>query len=175
MSYRKKKKGRKKMNKFIFLDIDGVLNGNDTHFIRLNKQQNTIGIGRKQLSCLNKIVEETDAKIVLISDWRLSFLPDDHLPKMASYITKKLAEIGLSLSLVSNVHRFEIRGEEIRKYIRENPCNGFVIIDDTDYKEYYEKDLYPHFLQTNYKKGLEEKDIKNAIEKLNIPLYNTCF
>ena len=73
------------MSKYIFLDIDGVLNSSRT---RAKSPYDCPGIGKKHLDILKTIADKTDGKIVLISDWRLSFLPDDHMPKMADYIVK---------------------------------------------------------------------------------------
>ena len=52
----------------IFLDVDGVLNSNFTTF---NKSpQKFVGVEDQFLHRLNTIVNCTDAKIVLVSDWK---------------------------------------------------------------------------------------------------------
>ena len=79
---------------------------------------------------MKTITDKTDGKIVLISDWRLSFLPDDHMPEMADYIVKRLDSVGLSLELVSDDHCYEMRAEKIAEWIRNNPTEGYIIIDD---------------------------------------------
>lgn len=155
------------IRKYVFVDIDGVLNTPKTHSINLNRYQSTAGIEKKRLILLKEIVDKTKAGIVLISDWRFSFLEKDNLPKMAKYITKKFNEVDLTFELVSWQKKYLSRGDAIRRYIAENPCNGFVIIDDIEYPEYYDDDLFWHYIRINNKRGLEEDEVRMAIKILN--------
>lgn len=154
--------------KYIFLDIDGVLNGNKS---RAKNPYGHPGLDKTKMRYLKQIVITTDARLVLISDWRLSFLNGDPFGKMSAYITKRLSEVGLTFDLVSEDRRYRKRGDDIRTYIREHPCNGFVILDDTDYDEYYDADLYPHYLQTDSKDGLQKEHITVAVKKLKLPVH----
>ena len=52
--------------KIIFLDIDGVLNCQKSQ----SKCGGLIGIDDKKVKVLRKIVESTNAKIVLCSSWK---------------------------------------------------------------------------------------------------------
>lgn len=144
------------MNRYIFLDIDGVLNYSGTKSF----------IVRKKLALVKQLAADTNAIVVLISDWRLDLLPSAAYPEKGRHIRNCFEKEGIPLTVVSTVPRYEIRGDEIRKYIEKFPCDGFVIIDDEDFEEYYDDDLYPHFVQTNYKKGLTEEDIEKAKEIL---------
>ena len=142
-------------NKFIFLDIDGVLNNARTKAL----------ISDGKLRLLKGIAEKTDAKIVLISDWRLSFLPGDHLPEKADYIRKKMDQCGLSLELVSYVHRYENREKEIRDWLAAHPCDGFVILDDQD--ELYEDPFFlSRLVSPNWREGLTEQQAEQAVQIL---------
>lgn len=56
------------MTKYIFLDIDGVLNSEHTWDDNI-----TDSISDQYLENLRHIVEKTDAKIILSSSWRIYF------------------------------------------------------------------------------------------------------
>ena len=56
------------VNKIIALDIDGVLNCDTT---KARSPSGYIGVSDKLIKRLKKIVDDTGAKIVLSSDWRI--------------------------------------------------------------------------------------------------------
>ena len=69
--------------KVIFLDIDGVLNSS-IDFFELRKFGHPVNeikgskvINRGHLALLQQIIEDTDAKIVLSSTWRMHYTLDD--------------------------------------------------------------------------------------------------
>lgn len=104
--------------KIIFLDIDGVLNlvpqGRDeygaifhTHFV----------------TNLEKIISETGADIVISSTWRMG----NGLDGMQKMWQKRgLPGTVIGVTPIMNT----IRGEEIAEYLRENPVDNYVILDD---------------------------------------------
>lgn len=157
------------MANYVFLDIDGVLNSRQT---RAKAPYNCKGIGNKHLRILKAIVEKTNSNIVLISDWRLSFLPNDHMPDMANYITKRLQSVGLSFELVSSNHIYEIRAQEIKNWINTHKTEGYIILDDNDNIWYHNNAISPHWIHTDYKKGLTEEHIQEAIVKMQEPVIN---
>ena len=153
------------MENYIFLDIDGVLNHRGT---RAKAPYDCPGISAKHLDVLKQIVEMTDAKIVLISDWRLSFLPGDHMPEMAAYITKMLEKKGLGFELVSCEHRYQDRPEQIRNWLHAHPAKGFVILDDEDFSGYLEPDMAPHWIRIDPVKGLLPEHIREAVSRMSV-------
>lgn len=155
------------MNNYIFLDIDGVLNSKHT---KAKGPYGNPGIGKKHLEILKTIVDKTDGEIVLISDWRLSFLPNDHMSDMANYISKKLESVGLSMTIVSENPCYENRSDEISEWMLNNPTKKFIILDDSFCSGYEADTMQPHWIQTDFRKGLEEKHIEEAIEKMAIPV-----
>lgn len=156
-----------KAESYIFLDIDGVLNSKRTHSIQ---PYGCSGIGGAQLAVLKEIVDLTHGKIVLISDWRLSFLPDDHMPEMGKYIRNRLNKVGLQFELVSLNHRYENRTMEIAKWIRLHPTNGYIILDDDVWPGYDLPEVYPHWIHTDWKKGLLLKHVDEAVMKMQEPV-----
>ena len=153
------------MSNYIFLDIDGVLNSNRTN---ARGPYGNPGIGKKHLDILKTIVDKTNGEIVLISDWRLSFLPDDHMPKMADYISGKFDSVQLTLTLVSESHRYENRVNEIVDWIQRNPTDGYIILDDSYWPGYEMKMIKPHWVQTDPRKGLEVMHIEEAVTKMTV-------
>ena len=155
------------MSNYIFLDIDGVLNSKRT---KARGPYDNPGIGKKHLDILKIIADKANGEVVLISDWRLSFLPDDHMPKMADYVSRKFDAAGLPLALVSKNHRYENRVDEIARWIQNNPTEGFIILDDSNWPGYEMETVRPHWVQTDSRKGLEEKHIEEAIAKMAVPV-----
>jgi hypothetical protein len=120
----------KPSNKIIFLDIDGVLN--------------VYCESRDEFGCtfhkhfednLRYIIEQTGAKIVISSTWRMSGL------KVMQEMWKKRGlageVIGITPTEVDVVKRgtcefYDLvdRGHEIQQYINDNNVQSYVIIDD---------------------------------------------
>lgn len=127
--------------KVLFLDIDGVLNS-DTDFFELRKFGHPINeikgskvINRGHLALLQQIIEDTDAKIVLSSTWRLHYSLDD----MHEMFTARDFELGREVfhditpshSRGFSDNHYRHRGGEIREYLKAHPeVEKFIILDD---------------------------------------------
>lgn len=161
--------------KIIFLDIDGVLNY--TNWYVSERYQNMQYDENNELeidpACAERIINicnETDAKIVITSDWRLSWygtilrLGRGGIPE--SYILDKTPErIWLKLLGNKNVNIDISRGAEINDWLEFNPeCTNYVIIDDrTDFKE----NQNDNFVHINPMYGITDEDMNKAIAILN--------
>lgn len=137
------------MNKYIFLDIDGVLNTvssiSSSENIWLSSPKNPeldlvfghmiYQIEEEKVDLLNQIVKETSAKIIISSTWRLLFKLDDliSLLKFKGLIGEI---VGVTPNGLLNREwgKRILRSEEIYAYLLENNLqnNQFVIIDDDD-------------------------------------------
>lgn len=71
-------KDNKKL-KIIFLDFDGVINGNNPikyiiwkifKFFKIEKDYNIYGIHENKVKLLSKLCKDTGAEVVLTSSWR---------------------------------------------------------------------------------------------------------
>ena len=151
--------------KVIFLDIDGVLNVYGSPYC---------GTRDEFGDCFHKhfednlrwIIEQTGAKIVISSTWRMSGLS----VMQTMWQMRDLAGEVLDVTPVMNT----IRGEEIAEWLRENNVDSYCIIDD-------DGDMLPeqknNFVQTANNKdhedcvdvgyGLTRKCAKRAVEILN--------
>ncbi len=154
--------------KVIFLDIDGVLNEEKSRSRRCGYK----GIDDKKVENLAKIVEETNAKIVLIStwkdDWRKTYKA--HQGMMANYLDRKLKKQGLVIldktkSIDINGFHFS-RGEGILQYLADNKVEKYVILDDYQF-DYDSCGLSDYYIKTDaYNGGLTEELAVKAIKLL---------
>jgi len=125
--------------KVIFLDIDGVLNTNETIDIVDNYYRETgikkIYIDEFRIEYLRKIVEMTDAKIVLSSSlrWRFKKVGDKCIArtKYAVEFINIFEKYGLFLYDVIPKIENASRQDEIRLWLSYNDSvDNFVILDD---------------------------------------------
>lgn len=154
--------------KVIFLDIDGVLNEEKSR----SRCCGYLGIDDKKVENLAKIVEETNAKIVLIStwkdDWRKTYKA--HQGMMANYLDRKLKKQGLvALDKTKSIdkHGFHFsRGEGILQYLADNKVEKYVILDDNQFN-YDSCGLSDYYIKTDaYNGGLTEELAVKAIKLL---------
>ena len=159
------------MGKFIFLDIDGVLNSMDfLHLNVLNARVNKTDFKGKDIHghlfdprcvlALDCLIKATDADIVITSDWRFAGL--DAMKQLWS-------DRGLPGNIVG-ITSFSggIRGQDIYDYMRINDIypviDKYLIIDDDS--DFLDSQL-PHFIQTGFKFGLSFDDVLKGIDILN--------
>ena len=160
------------MNKIIFLDIDGVLNSQNT-FIEnheyskfFNKYQTSsiddivknrmLDIDLDKVFILRDICNLTGAKIVISSGWR----------RLYDYplIEEKLVSLGLPIVGVTPYINSN-RGEEIRRYLEDEKIDNFVILDDEIFRDFNELENY--LVKTSfYEDGLTEENAKEIVRVL---------
>lgn len=135
----------------IFLDVDRVLNS--------AKELSEGPFSKISLNVLKRIVDETNAKIVVISSWRLlEFSRKILLSELEKYHLKE-SVIGMTPHLPSN------REEEIMTYLKSNefPNLNFIILDD-QVIEY--QDLEEHVIKIDPYFGLNEEHLEICIHLL---------
>lgn len=168
--------------KVIFLDIDGVLNTSET-FDKIYRRQCSIldiAIDEFRLEYLKKIIDKTDAKIVLSSSFRRFFYKEKGVIVPGAPKGKKLYDLFLkygieiydiTLATLSN------REAQIKDWLSiHDDIEDFVIIDD-DVSMFYE--LFDKLVQTNIKKrnylfmsvnqcvGLCDYHVDDIVDRLN--------
>jgi len=146
--------------KIIFLDIDGVI------CVDWNEYVDEFGHGfhKDYVKNLETIIQKTGAKIVISSTWRKSGLSE--MKRM--WKERRLPGEVIDITPVL----WTKRGEEIEEYLRENPCDKYVILDDdNDFLD----EQRPFFVRTAINKhtgafnglGLTEECAQRAVEILN--------
>ena len=149
--------------KVIFLDFDGVITIPPKWYINANK-----------IKYIKRIVDETEAKIVVSSSWRMNTVGET-IDKMIGR-PKRCPRNKMLYWLVDNIYDitpwfsdkkyYETgRGGEIQTWLdKHHEVDNYVIIDDDH--DMLDSQLY-HFVQTNYEDGLTEVETKRAIKVLN--------
>lgn len=158
--------------KTIFLDIDGVL-ATDKEFMMNRKKFQEKHTEAKELNipypfnpvCVkvfNEILLETDAKIVLSSDWRLHWnLEDlDKIFKFNKVIKSPESTTSFSKWKMSSGLELD-RVKQIEQYISYSEITNWVAIDDLNLS-----DLGDRFVRTKDSEGLKQTGIKNKIIKI---------
>ena len=150
------------MSKLIFLDIDGVL---DTYKSRYQ-------LDPELMERLGTLLERTGARIVVSSSWRatdvagtVEFMTDPDNPSVGShpfpYTDKIVGVTPILYSVVDgDIDRPATRGEEIAAYLKANPCDNYVILDDD--REML-PDQWEHFVPINDEFGLTDENVQKAI------------
>lgn len=140
----------------IFLDIDGVLNSQETE----ERCNGAIGIDSDKVARLAKIVTSNNAILLLTSSWRLHWWKkdkdDDEQHPLGEYLDKKLAEHGLKIHDTVPYVGFD-RGKAILNWLNNTDIvvNKFIILDDELF-DYGAEDvrLLGHVVKTSfYNKG----------------------
>lgn len=145
--------------KVIFLDIDGVLNSDYT--VAITKSGCTF-VDIAKVIRLKWIVEATNAKLVLSSDWRydrnISPLNEDFLE-----LKNVLTEYGLSFYDFTPEINWMNRELEIQTWLNKHPeVDKFIILDDrTDFPN-----LMEHLVHTRTSIGLTSEKMQEAIAAL---------
>ena len=154
----------------IFLDVDGVLNCRTT----TDDCDGIRGIEDAKVLLLKNLVDKTNAKIVLISSWRLNWYKEDHRKReqdnLANYLDQKMAKFELEIYGKTSNEIFN-REEAVLEYIeRLNhkgiKVNKYVILDDTSV-DYLRDSLTKHLIKTDFERGgLQKKHIDSALKKM---------
>ena len=176
------------MNKYLFLDIDGVLN-HDEWFESPEYRNNQANwkvsmFDPKCVERVNKILKETWAELVVSSSWRnmtdLEEIFEGVGLPFKFWRTPYADHIYPDLDPMGDLYNDDIRywrGSEIKYFLERHPCDAYVILDDdTDMLD----EQLPYFINTcgdkintpnlyinNEGSGLTEKLMNKAIEILN--------
>lgn len=145
--------------KAIFLDFDGVITIPPRWYIKADK-----------LKWIKKIVDATEAKIIVSSSWRMCTI-EETIEKVIRY-PKRCPHNRMLCWFLDNLYDVTPwvglgngRGGQIQKYLNEHPeIENYVIIDDDS--DMWDSQLY-HFIQTNFEDGITEAEVNRAIKVLN--------
>lgn len=167
------------MEKIIFLDIDGVL------AIPSCLKDGMWALSDQKQKLLGKILDETDAKIVLSSSWRYATLErtKEHMESEGFLFNDKLIGVTIRayqyLEKGTKIHLSIPRGVEIKQWIDTHIHSDkgknwemkkigkdytYVILDDDTDMLLEQK---AHFLNTNRVIGLNDDIVERAVAILN--------
>jgi hypothetical protein len=142
--------------KIIFLDFDGVLNHERWYVDRQAEKNDGFTVGHpysefdpKSIEYLNDLIQETGAKVVVSSTWRLGRHRND-----LQEILNKRGFTGEIIGITPNLRNLGesiLRGNEILQWIKDNKeivgCpyyeyENYVILDDDSDMLYWQKDNF---------------------------------
>lgn len=154
--------------KILFLDIDGVLNS--AGFVKdlsaRKERLQTDGYGGHSawfdpgaIKRLNRIIGETEARVVLSSTWRIRWDIED----IQAILEARGGFMGEIIDKTPVIGMERCRGAEINRWLEETDrsVESFVILDD-------DSDMTPHedrLVQTSFEAGgLQDTHVEKAIE-----------
>lgn len=165
--------------KYIFLDIDGVLNSNiymsskeyfdECRSLGIIPEGNNVmmnahhlHINPSAMKLLNVLVERSEAKVILSSTWRLKY----SLAEMNIMFQKRGATFEITGATPAKMS-WRPRGMDVAEYLSSLKKDGevpeaFVILDDID--EFSR--LKAHFVQTSDDTGLTQENVDQALNIL---------
>lgn len=174
-------------DRIIFLDIDGVLNGESKlslflykifYFFHkelwLKEKLNIFSVQEKKMKILSEIVKRTDAKIVLCAAMRFTWfnVPYEMQRKKCKRLSLFLYKYNLDIiDVTHNMHDGYTREDEINSWLltHKDMVSSYIIIDD-------ENELYPHLGEKHLVRtssdnskisGLSKKHINEALNLFN--------
>lgn len=174
--------------KVVFLDIDGVMNSTEEMIALYNQYgssiNNTLPSSAK-CKLLKQLVDETGARLVLSSSWRLSLnaiqklidLFEPYNLILSGFTCHEVESKKFKNTLYEDIKPryqhtigdfgtyIEDRGAEIAAWLLDHPTvENFVILDDedTDIKAWFPDNI----IKIDTKHGLTEEDVINAIKLL---------
>lgn len=138
--------------KVLFLDIDGVLNG---QVVRGEPM-----IWPRCVAELNRVLRETKCDVVLSSAWRVLVKPDLMTLRGFAWMLKTHGVI-LHGDLIGVTEQSERpRWEQIARWVAEHAPEQYAAVDDGNL------DPLLRAVQTDYRRGLMPADADRLIERL---------
>ena len=151
--------------KIIFLDIDGVLNTEKYIMERFNQHlsihdENNVSLfDPEMIEKLNKIINETGAKIVISSCWRILYTLEE---LRNIWIEREILGEIIDRTPITSM----IRGKEVEYWLNKygDKVDSYVILDDdTDFLS----SQFRNLVVTSWKDGMSDEHVKKAISILN--------
>jgi hypothetical protein len=138
--------------KIIFLDIDGVLNSQILYESGTREERGAM-LYRKAIEQINRIVDETGAKIVISSSWRHSGLEECNGKLLRFGLKEKAIDVTPSLYFAKNKYDYNYsvpRGCEIKAWMEMNKGIlgdkiskvRYVILDDDSDMLYWQRENF---------------------------------
>ena len=145
------------MDKFLFLDIDGVLNNTNYHESESDLSYPLSAFCKDNIKSFNKLMDEiSDIKVVISSSWRVDSNLQNIFDKVG--LNVKIFDITPSLS--------DDRSVEIKEYLKDKTNYSYCIIDDINY--FNNDEQKDNFVLINDRIGFSDSDIdrvKKILEK----------
>lgn len=149
--------------KVIFLDFDGVISTYEKGW----------AIDNEKICLIKKIIDVTNAKIIVSSSWKVGFDDvDSFLDNLYGDSKNDMINAeDIFFWFVNNIYDITDsyggnKGDEIQRWlnVHENDIENYVILDDDD--DFLDDQLF-HFVQTDGFEGITDREVKLCIKLLN--------
>lgn len=146
----------KRTNKYLFLDIDGVMNSVEDNDLEAD-------ICERNILLLKQIVDKTNCTIIITSAWR-------KMRQKYNAVLRKLYSYGIKVYGETPSISAGSRGDEIKKWLsmfNTEPIEKltFAVLDDEEVP-----DMENHLVKTDYWYGLQQEHVNKVVEILNTKL-----
>jgi len=143
------------MNKYVFLDFDGVLNSTRNAYAFQQKAFNADGLDHTCLKLVEDLCQRSGAEVVVSSTWRMGRTEDWFRGLFAAYGVK-ITIAGMTPRL-----RSDLRGDEVKAWLSDKgECLYVCIDDDSDFH-----DDQP-LIKTSHEIGFTHRDMESALQML---------
>ena len=173
------------MRRYVFIDFDGVLNTERHHSELVSSGQkcsdqygplfDPVAVGN-----LKRIVDETEAEIVIISSWKLEGVERmidiwkvRRMPGVLAGCTPDYISgmdlLNVNLEDPAAFANLAGKGNEVKQWLKENSpkkADGYRYVSVDDVSECLPEKM-EHFIQVNRRVGITENDAEKAIMLLN--------
>ncbi|QHT65660.1 hypothetical protein GXP67_02755 [Rhodocytophaga rosea] len=149
----------------IFLDIDGVLCTQNQWKADVIAEDGYSEFNAKCIENLNRLIEQTKAKVILTSSRRINKTVDEFgaILKRRGFHGQIVGKINEKTELDSSS-----RSEEIVGWLERNGVpDKYVILDDDTRLAQLGESYLPHWVRTIYHRGLDEEALQRALQILN--------
>ncbi|MGN0005321.1 MAG: HAD domain-containing protein [Candidatus Gastranaerophilaceae bacterium] len=148
----------KRTNKYLFLDIDGVMNSVKDNDLETD-------ICERNILLLKQIIDKTNCTIIITSALRNSSIPK--MKEKYNAILRKLYSYGIEVYDKTPSISKGNRGDEIKKWLsmfNTEPIEKltFAVLDDEKVP-----DMENHLVKTDYWYGLQQEHVDRIIKILN--------
>lgn len=130
--------------KYIFLDIDGVVNTFWDKKLILDTFE------KEKLEKLVSLSKEFNAKVIITSERRFVSRERDKIENI-------FKQYFLLVDYISLYRTHKTKSEEILEYVKQHFCTSYVILDSKDLGYTTNNELSKHFVDTN-KQGFKEEE-----------------
>lgn len=151
-------------DKFLFLDIDGVLNNTNHKESDSPLTYPGSAFSKDNVDAFNKLLEDIpDIQVIICSSWRF----DSNLQTIFDYVGIKCHIEGITPCLTySYSQEGYSRGDEVKQWLNSCPSKNYryCILDDcNDYRDEQE----PYLVLLDERKGFRMEDIEKVKKILN--------
>lgn len=159
------------MTTFLFLDFDGVINNRDAerrNYIwpawhpKAGTCSRVKWVSRDLIEKVEELRAYADADVVISSTWRHHYGLGELCQILSPIPPERIIGITPTLSRsLDSPFPDAIRGQEIEDYLRRDPCDRYVILDDYA-KEKFLPDQHDKLIQTDKSVGIADENIVAA-------------